>query len=436
MGTIRTAITLFDGVTDPLKRMHRAMGIVLNTFETMQRTSGRAVDTAAIRQAREEWARAGAGFDAVEQNIRDAEQAQQRLNDTVSEGASGVDNLVNKIKGIVTAYAGVEGMKKALDWTKTNLQMADTQRNAENQLRAVLANRGASEGSYDRLTANASAIQQAGMYGDEVMIGGTAELATYLKDTDALEHMMGTLTNYAAGMSGGGAVDYNQMVDYATQLGKALDGSYDGLKKKGFELSDAQKEIIENGTDMQKALVLDDVIGESWSNLYETMSNTPQGKIIQLENTWGDLQETMGNQLYPVVLHIVEAVTANWPKVETVMTSITGAVGRMVGVFGVLLNTGIHTANDSGRGGCVGNILWPTGGGKYHYCAEHGHSHGDSGCPDGACRRDKEADTGQSSRDCRTKWPEYCPVCLSDHLDHNGHCGNHCSILRSNRSRK
>ena len=46
-----------QGVTSPLQSMHKAMGVVLNTFEAMQQASGRAVDTAAIREAREEWAK-------------------------------------------------------------------------------------------------------------------------------------------------------------------------------------------------------------------------------------------------------------------------------------------------------------------------------------------------------------------------------------------
>ena len=54
MGNIRAAIALYDGVTSPLQSMHKAMGVVLNTFEAMQQASGRAVDTAAIREARED----------------------------------------------------------------------------------------------------------------------------------------------------------------------------------------------------------------------------------------------------------------------------------------------------------------------------------------------------------------------------------------------
>lgn len=79
MATIRTAIALYDGVTAPLKSMHKAMNIVLNSFEAMQRASGNSVDTSAIREAREELARAGAAFDSIEENIRNAGNQQDPL---------------------------------------------------------------------------------------------------------------------------------------------------------------------------------------------------------------------------------------------------------------------------------------------------------------------------------------------------------------------
>ena len=44
-------------------------------------------------------------------------------------------------------------------------------------------------------------------------------------------------------------VSYTHLDVYKRQ---ALDGTYDGLKKKGFELSEAQQKIIETGTDMEK----------------------------------------------------------------------------------------------------------------------------------------------------------------------------------------
>ena len=115
MGTIRTAIALYDGVTSPLQSMHKAMGVVLNTFESMQQASGRAVDTAAIREAREEWAKAGTAFDAIEENIRNANNEQQKFNNSIRGGSNSANGLLSIIKKVAIAAGGIAGINKALN---------------------------------------------------------------------------------------------------------------------------------------------------------------------------------------------------------------------------------------------------------------------------------------------------------------------------------
>lgn len=115
MGNIRAAIALYDGVTSPLQSMHKAMGVVLNTFEAMQQASGRAVDTAAIREAREEWAKAGTAFDTIEENIRNANNEQQNFNNSIRGGSNSANGLLSIIKKVAIAAGGIAGINKALN---------------------------------------------------------------------------------------------------------------------------------------------------------------------------------------------------------------------------------------------------------------------------------------------------------------------------------
>ena len=115
MATIRTAIALYDGVTAPLQAMHKAMNIVLNSFEAMQRASGNSVDTSAIREAREELARAGAAFDEIEENIREAGNQQDRFNRRIRDGTTAADGLWGKLKGIAATVGGLAAAKKLLN---------------------------------------------------------------------------------------------------------------------------------------------------------------------------------------------------------------------------------------------------------------------------------------------------------------------------------
>lgn len=127
MATIRTAIALYDGVTAPLQAMHKAMNIVLNSFEAMQRASGNSVDTSSIREAREELARAGAAFDSIEENIREAGNQQDRFNRRIRDGTTAADGLWRKLKGIVATVGGLAATKKVLglsdQFTSTNARL-------------------------------------------------------------------------------------------------------------------------------------------------------------------------------------------------------------------------------------------------------------------------------------------------------------------------
>lgn len=127
MATIRTAIALYDGVTAPLQAMHKAMNIVLNSFEAMQRASGNSVDTSAIREARDELARAGAAFDEIEENIREAGNQQDRFNRRIRNGTTAADGLWGKLKGIAATVGGLAATKKVLglsdQFTSTNARL-------------------------------------------------------------------------------------------------------------------------------------------------------------------------------------------------------------------------------------------------------------------------------------------------------------------------
>ena len=119
MATIRTALQVYDGMTRPLQSIHRATSILINSFEAMQRASGNSVDTSAIREARDELARAGAAFDEIEENIREAGNQQDRFNRRIRDGTTAADGLWGKLKGIAATVGGLAATKKILGLSDT-----------------------------------------------------------------------------------------------------------------------------------------------------------------------------------------------------------------------------------------------------------------------------------------------------------------------------
>lgn len=336
--------------------------------------------------------------------IRDNVSEQGAFNNAINQGTQAASGLNNMIRTAFAGFLGVAGIKKTIGFIQEATELYDTQLNAENQLMTVLANMadwsevpefivGIDDtlaldefgnlvstidgttvdvtpemrtdyllGQFDAVANKASEIQSKGIYGDEAMIAAGAEFATYFTDTDAITTMMDTLSNYAMGMSGGGALDTTQMTDYATNLGKIMTGSYDAMTKKGFEFTEAQKAIIEGtatqdqltavlgddyaslSDEMQAALVISQVIDESWGNLYETMSNTPEGQIIQMTNAWGDMKEMIGQQLYPYIVRFVQIINDNWPQITELVAGFTDALAMVLGILGNMLEGAIEFA--------------------------------------------------------------------------------------------
>ena len=261
MATIKSQMALNDGMSVVLKKITAALDTTLSSFEQIQRLSGNAMDVAEIEAARGALADASNAVDEMADNYRRAAQEEERLNQGIHEGTSALDGMVTKVVSLVGAYMSLSAVK---GFATSSMDAANVQINAQRQLRTVLNNMGAEDdfqaledetsgntlentltldtdpaqaaytaftagvdggqvsmevqadtgqatAAYDAILAKASEIQGAGIYGDEAMIAGAAEFATYFSDANAILSMMDTLTDYAMGMSGGGALDTEEI---------------------------------------------------------------------------------------------------------------------------------------------------------------------------------------------------------------------------------
>jgi len=313
-------MTIRDGMSAKLKR-------ITSAFQKMERAA-RSADkaTQAVNPGR-----------TLENSASLIDRARKRLDAFINrqrdagKGAEEVSDAWSRTEGLIKKALAVFSVAAVKGQIQKALEEFSNQYNAEVQLGVVMKNAGMDQKAFDAIRDRASALESKTTFGGDTFVAGAAELGTYLKDPEALSAAMGTLANYAAGM-GGPSVDQSQMVEYATQLGKALDGTYDGLKKKGFELTEAQQKIIETGTDMEKVAVINDVINQSWKGLAESYANTPTGKIEQFKNKIGQLYEAAGQKLVGGVMRLLTAVTNLLDTIQN-----TGALDGVCVVLNVIM---------------------------------------------------------------------------------------------------
>lgn len=332
MATIKSQLQLTDSMSPILRKINGALLTCISSFQSMQRTSGQTIDVNNLNEARAE-------LESINTELDEIGAGQQNVNNQMAQGVNLSGNLLGKVMKIAAAYLSV---RSAVNFVKEAIEASNEAQNINTQLAVTLKNSGNGQDAYDQLTAAATKY---GMYTQTAMTAAAAEFATYVSDSDAVESLMGTLTNYMAGMSGGGALDTQQVVDYATQLGKVLNGTFDGIAKKGFTVSDAQKEILQTGTDMEKAAVVADIINESWGNLYEQMSNTPEGKMVSLNNSISQIKENLGARITPTVMKLITMVENNLPTIEKMIDSAGNVLEAIIPVLVGILNFAFQVAN-------------------------------------------------------------------------------------------
>ena len=270
------------------------------------------------------------------------------------------------------------GAERVWSFGRESMEIFSTQERAENQLKGVMKNRGNLD-QFQAIKDYAAQVQGRSIYGDEAMIRGAGELATYVKGTGSLKSMMDLLTDYAAGMTGGGEVSPEQMESLATGLGMAYDGNYMAMRRKGFDTSklEALDALAENGGvwgakekkkygDVLSADLLRqaraaggvteqmrvDALKESlkdWQGLSDAVNDLDSSAIIRFNNALGDLRENLGKRLYPVFNGFVAAIEEKMPMIEVLFDRLGDMFTTMSDSFATHLDSifeiGSHLAD-------------------------------------------------------------------------------------------
>lgn len=343
MATIRTAIALYDGVTAPLQAMHKAMNIVLNSFEAMQRASGNSVDVSSIQEAREELARAGAAFDSIEQNIREAGNQQDRFNRRIRDGTTAADGLWSKLKGIAATIGGLAAAKKIigisddLASTRARLNLIVDDGGSVSELeKKIMASAQRSRSAYfDTASAIASLGSNAGaafantdeiiafmeQINKQFVIGGASaqgQAAAMLQLTQAM----------AAGALRG--EELNSILENAPGIARAIE-SYMGIAEGSI------KSYAEQGL----------ITAEVVKNAMFAAADETNAKFESMPKTWAQIWTSMQNKALSIFNPILTKINqiANSEQFTKVTDGIINGLAGVASVATVILDLLINVAS-------------------------------------------------------------------------------------------
>ena len=344
MGTIRTAIALYDGVTSPLQSMHKAMGVVLNTFESMQQASGRAVDTAAIREAREEWAKAGTAFDAIEENIRNANNEQQKFNNSIRGGNNSANGLLSTIKKIAVAVGGITGINKVLNIsdelasTKARLNLlVDDGGSVDVLEQKIMASAQRSRSAYFD---TASAVAKLGLNAGNAFNGDMDQVIAFMEQVNkqfviggaTAQEQSNAMIQLTQAMAAGAlrGEELNSILDGAPGIARAIE-KYMGIAEGSI------KTVAQEGK----------VTAEVVKNAMFAMADETNAKFDSMPKTWAQIWAGMKNQALSMFAPILTKINqiANSTKFQQVTTALINGLAGVANVASSLLDILISVAS-------------------------------------------------------------------------------------------
>ena len=344
MGNIRAAIALYDGVTSPLQSMHKAMGVVLNTFESMQQASGRAVDTAAIREAREEWAKAGTAFDAIEENIRNANNEQQKFNNSIRGGSNSANGLLSIIKKVAIAAGGIAGINKVLN-------ISDELASTKARLNLLVDDGGSVEALEQKIMASAqrsrsvyfdtaSAVAKLGLNAGNAFDGNMDQVIAFMEQVNkqfviggaTAQEQSNAMIQLTQAMAAGAlrGEELNSILDGAPGIARAIE-KYMGIAEGSI------KTVAQEGK----------VTAEVVKNAMFAMADETNAKFDSMPKTWAQIWAGMKNQALSMFAPILTKINqiANSSKFQQVTTALINGLAGVANIASSVLDILISIAS-------------------------------------------------------------------------------------------
>lgn len=247
----------------------------------------------------------------VTAHIEAVDRASKKFED-VSRSAGRLAMVMGKLShtaqiagGIIAANIGLKAIDAVESFVSGSIDAFARQEEAVNSLKAQLEVLGEDWCRVrDRMLEAASEMQSRTVYGDEQVIAAMQVLATYgMKSADIIRYI-GAVADFAA-------AKHISLQTAADLVGKAFTGYTSTLSRYGIIIDKAIPE-----SERFSAVV--EQINQMFGGAAQAQITTYAGRMQQLQNRIGDLQEELGAFLAPAVMRATEAFSTLFSWLEEV----------------------------------------------------------------------------------------------------------------------
>lgn len=345
MASIMTAFQLTDRMTAPLMNITNAVSTVITEFERAQAVSGNAFDSSSIAKAKAQLGLADSELKKIASDTRQAIGEQEKYNSKVREGKGAAGGLLSTVKGLVASLGGIYIVRQGTQLLGDCAEKASQLHQAETKLKEVMgAMQGAGSAQVNTMKNLTSEISGYGVVGKTALINGAQQASTYFHQTDAVKTLLPKMADLAVQMHGVN-VTSEDMVNIGNMTGKVMTGQVGALRRAGISFTDYQEKVMKNGTEMEKANMLAQVIEQNVGKMNEAMANTPEGVMARNQNDFNAVKTTIGEQVQPAIVSMFNAIHNNLPTIQLIATGFANASVLVMGAITNIINIATRMVN-------------------------------------------------------------------------------------------
>lgn len=241
------------------------------------------------------------------------------------QGMSGTLKTVGAVGA--TVFAGISALA-----IKSIADYADAEKSALALKHAVLDVTHATQEQYQATSDLADALEKKGVLDGDNIKMGLAQLSTFGLSNDAVRKLGGSLSDLAVNQFGVSASG-EQLSDSANMIAKALNGQFGVLEKSGIRFTDAQKNMIKFGTEMQKVDAINQGFAQNLKYTNEVALQGIDGQVAKTKVQMGNLSEAIGSALEPALLALLTAIT---PVIEKFVAFATAHPKLIAGILAIV----------------------------------------------------------------------------------------------------
>lgn len=339
MSTIKSSLSLYDGVSSPAARMANALNSVLSSFQAVQSASDRAIDPSAWNEARGALSQVCAELDEIEQSAKLAAQGQDKFNKKVREGQSAADSLKSKIMSYVGAIGAGFGAKAFIDLAdsmttptaKLNL-INDGLQTTEQLQNMIFASANRGRASYQ---STADAVARLGANAKDAF-SSTAEIVAFAEQVNKQFVLSGTEASAAAGAMtqltqalGSGVLrgdELNSIFEAAPTLIQSI------AKEMGVSVGQIRSLAAEGK-------ITADIVKNAMLNTASETNAKFESMPITFAQLWQKIQNNLLKAFTPLIRAIgkgADWIDKHWSVLGPVFYGLAGAVGAYVVALGAM----------------------------------------------------------------------------------------------------